>query len=180
MINILVFGMPRSGTSFVAKLLTEAGHDFLSDHDTVDTMYKKELNKHGYFQTRLVHEFLINADTQYFNEKKLNNEFINNNFDRTFKKLKCNAIKDPYLLYLVPKILKELDENILCIFVQRNKRDTLNSIKNFVEKHGSIYNENIYSFYYDEYYNYFLKIRSNIKNCMIFDYDKKIFIKKYF
>lgn len=177
MIKILVFGMPRSGTSFVSKTLSQLGYDFVANHETVDKLYIKSLNKDGYFQTKIVHDFLINSDVKFFDEKKLNNDFINKNFNKTFKNLKCNAIKDPYLLYLVPKILKDLDQNILCIFVKRNKKDTLNSIKNFTEQHGYIYDEKQFSLYYDNYYNYFYKIKNNIKNCIIFDYDKKKIIK---
>ena len=178
MIKIIVCGMPRSGTSLVSHLLTQNGMDFVSDHETVDSIYDKELNKNGYFQIKLLHEFLDKSGAKFFDENKLDNEFIEKNFDKTFNSIKSSCIKDPYLLYLLPKILKDINPDVLCIMVIRNKQDTLKSIKKFVETQGYIYNHRQFSQFYDDYYQYFNKIKKDIKNCIIFNYDDYVFPKK--
>lgn len=50
MTRLYIVGMPRSGTSMMAKIITEMGGDFLHSADSVDPIYPKEFNSSGYFQ----------------------------------------------------------------------------------------------------------------------------------
>lgn len=56
--DVIILGMPRSGTSLVANILSDMGVDLYSGNKSINNMYLKKFNKNGYYQRNDIHLFI--------------------------------------------------------------------------------------------------------------------------
>lgn len=166
--ELVVLGMPRSGTSLAATILEGMGYDFLCGQPTVDSKYPKS---DGYRQRRDIHE-LVEPFSMFPKElKKLDN------IERDWKNILSHthtkentACKEPYLLYVLPFLPQKKPIVVLCL---RNVRDVYNSAINFQKECGQFVFFPVY-FWFNYYYIFLKNIRSQYKY-VVLDYDELIY-----
>lgn len=174
MIDIYVLGFPRSGTSLMSHILTKMGCDFTHNNETIDDIYPTELNKNGYYQRKDLHLMLFNLGLNDFNfGKKIQKSTICTEFIKILQKIKSTskliAIKEPYLLHILPTILEFSDPFIILMI--RNPKDVIKSCNTFLE---TINSDAVVT--YEEWILYhveFMKLSSTMRYIVI-DYDDLI------
>jgi hypothetical protein len=135
--DLLVLGFPRSGTSLVAQILSNMGFNFGS---SIDHLYPKYLNPAGFYQRLDLHEFTMTAGCGNLNPTlKLPPEEINTTLsiinNNIAKEDGIGAVKDPYLLYILPYLLK-INPLVTIIIIIRNFDDVAQSGIKFQEATG--------------------------------------------
>jgi len=156
--NPLILGVPRSGTSLCANLLTHMGFDFTCnnniDHDTIDSYFPSLFNIDGYFQRFSLFSFLsgvLQNDFDCFETSCIFSERQRRHFRTIFRSIQNAhplwAIKEPYLI----RCLTELEQfPLVYIIVHRNPTDTLQSIQRMQKQipNTSVYTFNKWQQYY--------------------------------
>lgn len=135
--DLIVIGMPRSGTSLLSNILTNMGCDFLCGNESINNMYPKRLNPQGYFQRKDIHSFIIESNAYNFDENMIIKKNIVNNYIKIIKNTKKPikpyiAYKDPYLLYILPHIINISHKKPIIIIIIRNIDDVIKSCNNFL------------------------------------------------
>ena len=139
--DIIILGLPRSGTSLVAKMLQNSGYDLTGPSETVDKYYPKELNKDGFFQRLDVHLLTIKYRLQNFDTFIGRDEYaihhlknIVDSFGKTTKK----ALKDPYLLFMMAPYMEMIKRNgykkPIIVTIRRNIDDVIRSCNKFARR----------------------------------------------
>jgi len=151
--DVIILGMPRSGTSLVANILSDMGVDLYNGNESIDDMYLKKFNKNGYYQRKDIHLFIKKSNAYHFNEKLVKKKDVIDDFNLILKNTKKSnkpyiGFKEPYLLYILPIIkIKPL-----IIIVIRNIKDVINSCNKFLN-----YKEILHPKVWINYYSYFME-----------------------
>tara|TARA_B110000914_G_C15386034_1_gene410106 strand:- start:187 stop:828 length:642 start_codon:yes stop_codon:yes gene_type:complete len=172
----VILGVPRSGTSLCANILTHMGYNFIGNSKTIDPYFPKILNPDGYFQ-RLDLYYLVcsqmKTDFHKFNVPCQFDQESLNTFQRIYNVMNNQfpnwGLKEPYLI----KFLNDISsfDNILFIVVYRNPQDTLASIRKFKTYFPNLHDYNQYD--WKNYYSTFLKKKKQLKlNTVFLSYDE--------
>lgn len=131
---ILILGMPRSGTSYICKILEDIGYNFnLKEDNILDNIYKPNTK---YFQHKDIHFNIINTQA-------INFEIVNKKISLP----NCEIIKEPYLLFFLESIKEKVKKIILVV---RNPLEVLISCNKFSKENSDnkIINYNNWNKYY--------------------------------
>lgn len=152
--NVLVAGFPKCGSTYLYHLLKQ--------HPDIFIPKIKEIN---YFNRD--HFFI--GDPDILNPRQFKSIDWYYNFFNSDKKIKIDfSILSALDITTARKARKVLGD-IKIIFITRNKKDFLNSVKNFMEKEGSFYKD------YEEYsdFDYYIEnYRKHFSNLLIVSLEK--------
>lgn len=150
---ILILGMPRSGTSYISKILESIGYDFnLKKNNLLDDIYIPNLE---YYQHKKLHIDLFNTNAKNF-------EIINDSINIP----DYDIIKEPYLLFAINSIRHKITKIVLMV---RNPTEVIKSSNEFLIKNGN--NQHINYNTWNKYYITFLKEVKDIPYIVI-NYNK--------
>ena len=148
----IILGVPRSGTSLCANLLTKMGFDFVGK-DSMDPQLPTQFNPDGYFQRKSIHTFLsacMQRDFDNFNNFCTFTDDERKIFHTLLPKRGEWGIKEPYLQRYLPDLTSMTSHQFLFIVVYRNPQDTIHSIENMQKAvhNKTEYSEKIWRAYY--------------------------------
>lgn len=148
----IVLGVPRSGTSLCANLLSKMGFDFVGC-DSMDSELPSKFNPDGYFQRKSLHCFLrtcIQKDFDNFHQFCSFTSEERKIFVELLPKQGKWGIKEPYLQRYLPDVTAMTPDKFVYIVVYRNPHDTIQSIKKMQKEvlNHTNYTEETWQSYY--------------------------------